>query len=112
MNIVVLVKQVPDTGSERTLSEATHCIPVITVRPGAFGPQEHLAPAVEQGLTPPPVDPAASARITARRAAPAGDRPSLTEATTVVSGGRGVGPTFRLPLVSWLKPGGRGTVDR
>lgn len=81
MNIVVLVKQVPDTGGERTLS----------TRPGAFEPQEHPGQAARRTLAPPPTDPASSARITARRAAPAGDRPGLTEAGVAVSGGRGVG---------------------
>lgn len=86
-----VVTQIVFGGSYTVRSQVTHGVPVITVRPGAFEPEEHPGEAVERTLAPPAVDPAASARITARRAAPAGDRPALTEATVVVSGGRGVG---------------------
>lgn len=92
MNIVVLVKQVPDTGGERTLS----------TRSGAFEPQEHPGQAARRTLAPPPTDPASSARITARRAAPADDRPGLTEAGVAVSGGRGVGGAGGFEVVEAL----------
>ncbi|MFD3619878.1 electron transfer flavoprotein subunit alpha/FixB family protein [Streptomyces sp. NPDC058676] len=85
-----VVTQIVFGGSYTVRSRVTHGIPVIAVRPGAFEPEEHPVEAREQELAPPPVEPAASARITARRAALAGDRPGLTEATVVVSGGRGV----------------------
>ncbi|AVV44849.1 electron transfer flavoprotein subunit alpha/FixB family protein [Streptomyces sp. ID05-04B] len=77
-------------GSYTVRSQVTHGIPVIAVRPGSFEPQEHPEEAEERRLVPPPIDPTASARVTARRAALAGDRPELTEASVVVSGGRGV----------------------
>ncbi|MEW2398148.1 electron transfer flavoprotein subunit alpha/FixB family protein [Streptomyces sp. NPDC046862] len=86
-----VVTQIVFGGSYTVRSHVTHGTPVITVRPGAFEPEEHPGQAVERTLTLPTVDPAASARITGRRAAPAGDRPGLTEAAVVVSGGRGVG---------------------
>lgn len=63
---------------------------MIAVRPGAFEPEVRPVETAERELALPPLAPAASARNTARRAAPAGDRPGLTEATVVVSGGRGV----------------------
>jgi electron transfer flavoprotein alpha subunit len=85
-----VVTQIVFGGSYTVRSQVTHGLPVIAVRPGAFEPEEHPAEATERELCLPPIDPAASARITARRAAPAGDRPGLTEATVVVSGGRGV----------------------
>lgn len=85
-----VVTQIVFGGSYTVRSQVTHGIPVITVRPGAFEPEEHHGEAVERTLALPAVDPAASARITARGAAPAGGRPGLTEATVVVSGGRGV----------------------
>lgn len=84
------VTQVVFGGSYTVRSEVTHGIPVIAVRPGSFEPEVHPVPAVEYELPVPPIDPAASARVTARRAALAGDRPALTEASVVVSGGRGV----------------------
>ncbi|KOG32490.1 electron transfer flavoprotein subunit alpha/FixB family protein [Streptomyces resistomycificus] len=85
-----VVTQIVFGGSYTVRSQVTHGIPVITVRPGSFEPAEHPGTAVERTLTLPAVDPAASARVTDRRAAPAGDRPGLTEAAVVVSGGRGV----------------------
>ncbi|TPQ19431.1 electron transfer flavoprotein subunit alpha/FixB family protein [Streptomyces sporangiiformans] len=97
-----VVTQIVFGGSYTVRSQATHGIPVITVRPGAFEPEEHPGEAVERTLTLPGVDPGTSARITARRAAPAGDRPGLTEATVVVSGGRGVGGTDGFKVVEEL----------
>ncbi len=85
-----MVTQIVFGGSYTVRSQVTHGIPVIAVRPGAFEPEEHPGEAGRRELTLPPIDPAASARITARVAAPGGDRPGLTEATVVVSGGRGV----------------------
>lgn len=84
------VTQVVFGGSYTVRSEVTHGVPVIGLRPGAFEPEEHPVQAVEHKLVLAPIDPAASARVTARRAPLAGDRPALTEASVVVSGGRGV----------------------
>jgi electron transfer flavoprotein alpha subunit len=84
------VTQIVFGGSYTVTSRATHGTPVISVRPGAFEPEEQMTQAVEQPLTLPSVDPAGSARVIERRPAPAGDRPALAEASVVVSGGRGV----------------------
>ncbi|MFM9554460.1 MULTISPECIES: electron transfer flavoprotein subunit alpha/FixB family protein [Streptomyces] len=84
------VTQIVFGGSCTVRSRVTHGTPVIAVRPGSFEPEERPVTAVRHDLALPPVDPAASARVTDRRAAPAGDRPALTEADVVVSGGRGV----------------------
>ncbi|MGW0843498.1 electron transfer flavoprotein subunit alpha/FixB family protein [Streptomyces sp. NPDC002787] len=97
-----VVTQIVFGGSYTVRSRVTHGIPVITVRPGAFEPEDHPGEAVERTLTPPATDPSASARITARRAAPAGDRPGLTEAAVVVSGGRGVGAADGFKVVEEL----------
>lgn len=84
------VTQIVFGGSYTVRSQVTHGIPVIALRPGSFEPEDRPVVAGEQELAPPPIVPEASARVTARRAAVAGDRPALTEATVVVSGGRGV----------------------
>jgi electron transfer flavoprotein alpha subunit len=71
-------------------AKATGDVPVISVRPGAVEAQPQQGagekvvvevPAQEEGVT----------RITSRKPIIGGDRPELTEATVVVSGGRGVG---------------------
>jgi electron transfer flavoprotein alpha subunit len=97
-----VVTQIVFGGSYTVRSQVTHGIPVITVRPGAFEPEERPGEAVERTLALPTVDPVASARITDRRTAPAGDRPGLTEATVVVSGGRGVGGADGFEVVEEL----------
>ncbi|MEU5593365.1 electron transfer flavoprotein subunit alpha/FixB family protein [Streptomyces sp. NPDC020298] len=97
-----VVTQIVFGGSYTVRSQVTQGVPVITVRPGAFAPEERSGEAVERSIALPTVDPSASARITARRAAPAGDRPGLTEATVVVSGGRGVGGADGFKVVEEL----------
>ncbi|KUO19600.1 electron transfer flavoprotein subunit alpha/FixB family protein [Streptomyces dysideae] len=96
------VTQIVFGGSYTVRSQVTHGIPVIALRPGSFEPEEHPVQTAERELALPPIDPAASARITARHAALAGDRPALTEATVVVSGGRGVGGADGFAVVEEL----------
>ncbi|MEU0250536.1 electron transfer flavoprotein subunit alpha/FixB family protein [Streptomyces sp. NPDC006235] len=89
-------------GSYTVRSQVTQGVPVITVRPGAIEPEERPGQAVQRTLALPAADPAASARVTARRAASTGDRPGLTEASVVVSGGRGVGGADGFKVVEEL----------
>ncbi|MBH0781457.1 electron transfer flavoprotein subunit alpha/FixB family protein [Nocardia bovistercoris] len=82
-------------------AKATGDVPVISVRPGAIeakpaaGAGEQVAvevPAQEEGLV----------KVIAREPVVAGDRPELTEAGIVVSGGRGVGSADNFSVVEAL----------
>ncbi|MGO4612628.1 electron transfer flavoprotein subunit alpha/FixB family protein [Nocardia sp. 2YAB30] len=82
-------------------AKATGDVPVISVRPGAVeasaqaGAGEKVTvevPAQEEGVV----------KVTSREPVVAGDRPELTEATIVVSGGRGVGSADNFAVVEAL----------
>ncbi|WP_280457844.1 electron transfer flavoprotein subunit alpha/FixB family protein [Nocardia carnea] len=82
-------------------AKATGDVPVISVRPGSIeakasaGAGEKVTvevPAQEEGVV----------KITSREPVVAGDRPELTEANIVVSGGRGVGSADNFSVVEAL----------
>ena len=82
-------------------AQATGDTPVITVRPGAI----EAAPAAgagEQVSVEVPAQAETATRITLREPVVAGDRPELTEASVVVSGGRGVGSAEKFSVVEDL----------
>jgi electron transfer flavoprotein alpha subunit len=109
-----LLSEVVDVDAEGVAShslfggsyDATSRVPqgtaVITVLPGAVEAEQAAGAAEQVTVEVPATDASSSARITGVRPAEAGDRPELTEASVVVSGGRGVGSAENFGVVEEL----------
>jgi electron transfer flavoprotein alpha subunit len=75
--------------------------PVITVRPGSVDAEQTDGAGTEETLDVPELE-GRHATVTSREPITGGDRPELTEATIVVSGGRGVGSAENFEVVEKL----------
>ncbi len=89
-------------GAFSVKARAAKGAPVVSVRPGAVEAEAADGAAAEETVEIPAQDPAKSAKITGIEPVVGGDRPELTEASIVVSGGRGVGSAEKFDVVEKL----------
>ena len=89
-------------GSTIVSSKVTTGTPIITVRPNSVAPEASPADAVREDVTVALSDAAKGARITDRVVEEKGERPDLSEAAIVVSGGRGVGSAEKFDVIEAL----------
>jgi electron transfer flavoprotein alpha subunit len=83
-------------------SKVSKGIPIVAVRPNAVPPEAAPGEAALEPATVELSDAARGARITERVIAERSERPELTEASIVVSGGRGVGNAENFALIEGL----------
>jgi electron transfer flavoprotein alpha subunit len=95
--------QVAFAGSAIVKSRVTRGLPLVTVRPNSVTPTPAPAPAADvERLAVELSDADRLTRVVERVAEQKGSRPELTEASVVVSGGRGVGNADNFKLVEEL----------
>jgi electron transfer flavoprotein alpha subunit len=98
-----LVGEQPIFGGAITVqSKVRTGTPIIAVRPNAVTPEPAPGAAELEPVTFTVSDAAKAARVTGTVVAERGERPELTEASIVVSGGRGVGSAEHFALIEQL----------
>ncbi|HVX44760.1 MAG TPA: electron transfer flavoprotein subunit alpha/FixB family protein [Mycobacteriales bacterium] len=76
--------------------------PIYTVRPNSFAPSTEAGAGAQEAVAVQISEAAKAARVVSRAVEEKGDRPQLTEAAVVVSGGRGVGSGENFALIEKL----------
>lgn len=89
-------------GAFSVTSKSAKGAPVISVRPGGVEAEPAEGAAVEETVDVPAIDAAKATKITGVEPIVGGDRPELTEASIVVSGGRGVGSAEQFSVIEEL----------
>jgi electron transfer flavoprotein alpha subunit len=89
-------------GSTIVSSKVTTGTPIITVRPNSVAPEQSSGDATRQDVSVSLSDAAKGAKITDRVVEEKGERPDLSEAAIVVSGGRGVGSAEKFDVIEGL----------
>jgi electron transfer flavoprotein alpha subunit len=89
-------------GSSIVHSAVTTGTPIIAIRPNATPPVPQTAAAERVDVSVELTDNAKLAKVVDRVVVPKGDRPELTEAAIVVSGGRGVGSAESFSVIEAL----------
>jgi electron transfer flavoprotein alpha subunit len=85
-----------------TTSKVTKGTPVITVRPNSFAPEESSGAAEEVAVSVTLSDAAKKAKIVDTVVEEKGSRPQLSDASVVVSGGRGIGNADNFAIIEKL----------
>ncbi|WP_433369476.1 electron transfer flavoprotein subunit alpha/FixB family protein [Actinoplanes sp. CA-142083] len=89
-------------GSATVKAKVTKGLPIITIRPNSITPEAASGSAAVEQLTVAVSDADKLTKVVERVAEKKGSRPELTEASIVVSGGRGVGNADNFKLVEEL----------
>jgi electron transfer flavoprotein alpha subunit len=89
-------------GSATVKSKVTRGLPIVTIRPNSVTPEPAAGAGAVEQLTVAVGDADKLARVVERVAETKGSRPELTEASIVVSGGRGVASADNFKLVEEL----------
>jgi electron transfer flavoprotein alpha subunit len=89
-------------GAITTTSKVTTGAPVITVRPNSFAPEASAGAAEEVAVSVTVSDAAKSAKIVDSVVEEKGSRPQLSDASVVVSGGRGIGNADNFAIIEKL----------